>query len=325
MKVLKILGIIILIIAIIIAAVIGYVKIALPGIPVDENIKVEITPERVERGEYLANHMMACMDCHSTRDWSKFSGPLVPGTLGKGGELFDETMGLPGKFISPNITPYNLKDWSDGEIFRAITAGVKKDGTPIFPIMPYHSYGKANKEDIYSVIAYLRQLKSIDFENGNSEPNFPMGIIMHLMPAEPTFSKIPPKSQKVEYGKYVTTISGCADCHTPLEKGQPVMEKAFAGGREFEMPFGTLTSPNITPDKNTGIGNWSKEMFIARFKNYDLSHYNPPKVDMKKDFQTIMPWTMYAEMDTTDLEAIYEYLMSKSPIDNQITRIKMNN
>lgn len=47
---------------------------------------------------------------------------------GAGGEIFDQNMGFPGKFISPNITPYALREWTDGEIFRAITSGVNKDG-----------------------------------------------------------------------------------------------------------------------------------------------------------------------------------------------------
>ncbi|MGB0166777.1 MAG: cytochrome C, partial [Luteibaculum sp.] len=79
-------------------------------------IHVKLTDEAVARGEYLANHVMLCMDCHAQRDWTVFAGPPKPGTLGAGGERFDEMMGFPGKFISPNITPTKLEDWSDGEI-----------------------------------------------------------------------------------------------------------------------------------------------------------------------------------------------------------------
>jgi hypothetical protein len=61
------------------------------------------------------------MDCHSTRDWSKFSGPLVEGTLGQGGERFDQTVGMPGVVYSKNITPARIGDYTDGELFRLIT------------------------------------------------------------------------------------------------------------------------------------------------------------------------------------------------------------
>ena len=93
----------------------------LPNIKVKE-LKVEVTNERVKKGEYLANNVMVCIDCHSLRDWSKYSGPIVPGTEWMGGEFFDQEQGLPGKYFATNITPYTLESWSDGEIYRAITA-----------------------------------------------------------------------------------------------------------------------------------------------------------------------------------------------------------
>lgn len=323
MKILKITGIIIIVIFVIIAGIVTYVKTSLPNIEL-KDIKVEINQKNVERGEYLANHVMMCMDCHSTRDWSKFSGPLVHGTLGKGGEIFDEDIGFPGQFVSPNITPYNLKDWSDAEIFRAITAGVKKDGSPIFPVMPYHSYGKIAKEDIEAVIAYLRTLESIESNPPESKANFPMNIIMHLIPQKPTFSEIPDKNNSIEYGEYLVNASACADCHTPLEKGQPVEEMRLAGGREFKLENSLIRASNLTPDNKTGIGKWSKEAFINRFQAYSPETYTPPKVN-KNGFQSIMPWTMYADMDSTDLAAIFDYLNSLKPIKNKVIKFEANN
>ncbi|HYE56562.1 MAG TPA: cytochrome C, partial [Chitinophagaceae bacterium] len=154
-KVFKILGILLLVILVAVAGLAAYVKFALPDTGPAPDMKVEITPERVKRGEYLANTVMVCMDCHSTRNWNVFSAPPVPGTLGKGGEKFDQTMGFPGTYYSANITPAGIGNWTDGEIFRAITTGVRKNGKPIFPVMPHHNYGKLDAEDIKSVIAYL--------------------------------------------------------------------------------------------------------------------------------------------------------------------------
>ena len=319
MKILKIIGIIIGIIVIAFAAVVGYVNYGLPNIDTPE-INVEKTDAQVKRGDYLANHVYACMDCHSTRDWNKFSGPLVDGTLGSGGEKFPEEMGFPGDIYAPNITPYNLKDWSDGEIFRSITSGVKKNGDPIFPVMPYHSYGKTDKEDIKAIIAYLRSLEPVKKDNPETEFDFPMSIITHLMPQEPQFMNRPPKADTKKYGKYIATAAGCRDCHTPFDKGQPKEDMFYAGGREFPMSYGTLRAPNITPDKKTGIGTWTQEQFVARFKNYSPDHYDPPKVS-GKDFQTIMPWTVYADMDSTDMKALYTYLHSLEPIQNKVKRI----
>jgi mono/diheme cytochrome c family protein len=319
MKILKIILIIIGIVVILVLGVVGYVSFFLPNIAV-KDIRVEITPERVERGEYLANHVMVCMDCHSRRDWSLFSGPISAGTLGAGSDGFTPEMGFPGTFYAPNITPANLTSWSDGEVYRAITSGVNRDGDPLFPVMPYHSYGHADQEDIYAVIAYLRTLKPIENEVPPSNPDFPMSIIMHLMPAEAQLVQRPRKEYLVAYGNYLATISACADCHTPFEKGQPVEGMHYAGGREFAMSWGTLHTPNLTPDKATGIGAWTELVWLNRFAAYDSIH-KLPLVTASEQFNTLMPWHMYAQMSTDDLKAIYAYLQSLPPITNEVEKV----
>jgi mono/diheme cytochrome c family protein len=306
---------------VIVLCVIFYILWFLPNIPVSE-IKVDSTQARIERGKYLANHVMVCMDCHSTRDWTKFSGPLVPGTEGKGGEEFDQKLGFPGSFLSPNITPFNLKAWTDAEIYRAITSGVSKDGHPLFPIMPYPSYGTLDTEDIYSVIAYIRSIPSIENTPSRSNPTFPMNVILHLIPKKADPQVKPPLSDTVKYGEYLVRASGCVECHTPAEHGQIVQALAFTGGREFQMPDGSLlVSSNITPNEETGIGKWTTEAFIFRFKSYDQATFKPPVLH-PGDLQSIMPWTMYAGMDTTDLTAIYRYLFSLKPVKNKINKTK---
>src|SRR5688572_18864680 len=105
MKVLKYLGIILGILILIVVCIGAYVKIALPDTGPPPEMTIERTPERIERGKYLANSVTICMDCHSTRDWSRFAGPMLPDSLGGGGEVFDQNMGFPGKFVAANITP----------------------------------------------------------------------------------------------------------------------------------------------------------------------------------------------------------------------------
>jgi hypothetical protein len=78
-------------------------------------------------------------------------------------------------------------------------------------------------------------------------------------------------------------------------------------------------SSNITPDAETGLGNWSKEAFINRFHAYDLL-LNAPIVLSKGDMQTIMPWTMYAGLTETDLGAIYSYLQSLNPVKKRVVK-----
>jgi len=288
-------------------------------------VKVEITPERIERGKYLAENVAQCIDCHSTRDWSKFSGPLVPGTEGKGGEVFDRKFGFPGNYYAPNITPAHLKDWSDGEIFRAITSGVSRDGHALFPIMPYPSFGKMDREDIYSIIAYVRSLTPIENTPPQSVSDFPMNVIIHTIPAPPNFSPRPPVSDSVNYGKYLVNAASCAECHTPAKMGQIIEEKMFSGGRYFEMPDGTVISKNITPDKETGIGGWTQEDFIARFKAFENKDIYPAQGLKPGDFNTVMPWSNYANMSDEDLAAIYAYLRTVKPISNKVEKVFIRN
>ena len=78
----------------------AYMTVLLPDFGEAPDVQVELTSWRIEHGRYLAHSVTVCVDCHSTRDWSKFSGPIIPGTEGKGGERFDH---FPGIFFSKNF------------------------------------------------------------------------------------------------------------------------------------------------------------------------------------------------------------------------------
>ena len=325
-KWLKIIAVIIALLAF--AAIIGitYLKLSFPKVGPAPDLKVEATPERLARGEYLAKHVMGCLDCHAQRDFSFYGGPVKPGTEGIGGDLFDESFGFPGKFYARNITPHALGDWTDGELYRLITTGVRKDGEPIFPVMPYQEFGKADPEDIYSVIAYIRTLKPVENHVPESKPSFPFSLIMRTIPKEAVPGKKPDPSDVIAYGKYVATIAACNDCHTPFDKNHKRMDdKYYAGGYEFEFPgLGTIRSANITPHRATGIGSWSEDLFVQRFKNYDTSEAKQMRTG-PGEFNTVMPWLFYAGMTEEDLIALYKYLMSIPPVENKVERLTPEN
>lgn len=93
-KIFRILFIVFIVLILGIGGLLTYLKTALPNVGDAPDLTITSTPELLERGSYLANHVTVCMDCHSGRDWSKFSGPLIPGTLGQGGEIFDQKLGF---------------------------------------------------------------------------------------------------------------------------------------------------------------------------------------------------------------------------------------
>ncbi|WP_439558754.1 c-type cytochrome [Dyadobacter sp.] len=320
MKALKITGKILAGLVIVVVAAMIYVKAALPDTGPAPDLKVELTPARIERGKYLANHVTVCMDCHSTRDWTRYAGPLSGG-LGGGGEAFTQEMGFPGKFFAPNITPYTLASWTDGEVFRAVTTGVNKEGKALFPVMGYHRFGQLDPEDIYSVIAYIRGLAPIQNDVPESEADFPVNFLINTMPQKAAFTKRPAETDQVAYGKYLITATGCVDCHSKTEKGSVVPGTEFGGGMEFSSPNGVVRSPNITMHKETGIGNWTKEAFVARFKAYTDSAYVAPKL-APDELNSPMPWTMYGGMKEQDLSAIFAYLNTVKPIEHQVVRME---
>ena len=322
MKIIKIALIIFAVLLLAVASLLTYVKTALPDVGPAPDLTVERTPERIKRGEYLANSVAACMDCHSTRDWSKFAGPLVPGTLGSGGETFDQSFGFPGAFYSRNLTPYGLGNWTDGEILRAVTSGVSKDGRALFPVMPHPAYGKLDKEDIYSIIAYIRTLQPITKDIPDSKPDFPMNFIINTIPQPAAFTARPDTADRVKYGEYLFTAAACKECHTKQDKGQPIEGMELAGGFEFKLPSGGMVrSANITPDEETGIGSWSEKGFVNKFKAYADSSYQPATIN-KGNYNTLMPWVMYSKMKESDLTAIYAYLKTVKPIKNEVKRFE---
>jgi hypothetical protein len=230
-------------------------------------------------------------------------------------------MGFPGIYYSANITPAGIGNWTDGEVYRAITTGVRKNGKPIFPVMPYHSYGLADPEDIKSLIVYIRTLKPIENAVPASSSDFPMNIILNTIPGKANPQPLPAAADSVAMGKYLFTIAACHDCHTTLEKGKFNEAFALAGGRPFPVPGGEVHSANITQDKETGIGDWTKDMFIGKFAAFRDSANAHRKITLGET-QTIMPWSMYTHMTDTDLGNIYAYLQTVKPIHNKVVKFQ---
>ena len=297
-----------------------YVKFALPNVGAAPVLTVERTPERIARGEYLANHVSVCIDCHSTRDWSRFSGPPTPGTFGKGGDVFDQKFGFPGVYYAKNITPEGISRYTDGELFRTITTGVTKEGKAMFPVMPFHYYGQMDKEDILSIIAYIRTLEPIKNMVPESKSDFPMNFIINTLPHEASFTQKPAESDVVNYGKYLTNAASCVECHTKFEKGSLVAGTEFGGGREFPFPDGSVVrAANISSDEETGIGGWDDETFVSIFRAHSDSATLNTKLN-PEDFNSIMPWTMFGQMKEEDLKAIFAYLKTVPPIKNEVVK-----
>jgi mono/diheme cytochrome c family protein len=322
---LRIAGIAVAAVVLLLAAAVTYVATALPRIAVGE-LSVTTSPELVSRGDYLFNHVSACASCHSTRDTTRFAGPVVPGSEGAGGDAFDRTAGVPGIIYGRNLTPAALASWSDGELYRAISSGVDRSGRALFPLMPYSSYGHAALSDISAIIAYMRTLPANARVVPERRLSFPMSVIVNLIPKQAQPEAAAPAAGAPGYGAYLVSLASCLHCHSQDHHGAIPPGREFAGGREFTVSGGIVRSANLTPDPASGIGGWTRERFVAAFASFRAPAPAPgavpaPAPAIAADaFNTPMPWTAYAGMTEADLGAIYDYLHALPAVANPVVK-----
>jgi len=286
-------------------------------------IKVPMTPERIARGRYIFENLADCEGCHSQRDFSRVGGPEVASGRGRGNVLSDLIQGLPGTVVAANITPdpeTGIGKWTDGEKIRSIRDGVDRDGRALFAMMPYTEYRKMSDEDVQAVVAYLDSLPPVHNPLPVTKLNFPVNVFMKFAP-QPAGSVPPPdRADTLKYGEYLATIGGCADCHTPMQKGQPIPGMEFAGGQPFVTNLGTVVTANITPDLDTGIGKWSEDFFLQKFGEYKaFAEQGPPPLPGPQAF-TLMPWLAMSRLDAGDLKAIYAFLRTVKPVRHYVER-----
>jgi mono/diheme cytochrome c family protein len=296
----------------------AYLFLALPRSAPPASLRVPSTPERIARGQYLSRHVVGCTDCHGERDWSKYSAPQRRDREGHGGMSFP--IGV-GTLIAPNITPARLSTWTDGEVLRAMTSGISKDGSPLFPFMPYDAYRQMSREDAEAIIAFIRTLPSAVRDVPRTQLKFPFNLLVRTMPSPAAAlpEKAPDPSDRLSYGRYLTTIALCVTCHTRMERGQPAPGMAFAGGLKFTSRLGHVQySANITPDPETGIGRWSMEQFVDRFKS--VGEADEASLALNGRPNTEMPWRDYGGMTREDLEAIFTYLRTVPPVRHAVAR-----
>jgi len=305
-----------------VGAGVTYVMTMLPDAGPVAEVTLPTDEATLARGEYLFHSVMVCSGCHSGRDLLIHGHPLHHDEIGVGGNRFGD---FDLVVYSKNITPTALGSWSDGQLVHALTTGVNPENYPLFPIMPWGNYAKASVEDVQAVAAYTRTLAPKDSAAApeRSLPG-PLPLLVNTFPtAADNPAKAPDPSDEVAYGEYLTTIASCGDCHTPKEQGAPIPGMTLAGGFDFIIPdspeVGLVRTANITPDKGTGIGGWSREQFIGKFKSALDDPRNGAKIEPGHTW-TMMPWTEYAEMTEADLGAIYAYLMTVEPVSNEVVR-----
>jgi mono/diheme cytochrome c family protein len=269
----------------------------------------EPTPQRLERGRYLAVAVAGCVGCHSEHDW-KNGGAIPPGMEGAG-EVMPITE-LPGRIVAPNITPdaeTGAGAWNDDQLARAIREGIGHDGRALFPMMPYQDFRNMPDEDLASIIVYLRSLPARRRSLPKSEIIFPVKYLIRSVP-QPLTAPVPTQdlSDPVHRGKYLVTMAGCAGCHTPQVRGQSVPGMELAGGFTMTGPWGSVATSNITPDPS-GIGYYDESLFLQAMRTGYVR---------ARELSPIMPVFDFKNMTDDDLKAMFAYLRTLKPVRHHV-------
>ena len=254
-----------------------------------------------ERGRYLAETIAGCGNCHTPRGPG---GMFAAGKELAGGFVFDEK---PFRAVAANITPdkeTGIGAWTDAQLAKAIREGIRPDGSPIGPPMPFELYRRLSDGDLMAMVAYLRTVTPVKNKVGKSVYRIPL-------PPDygPPVASVPdvPRADKVKYGEYLAgPVGHCIECHTPLDKGRRDWSRVGQGGQEFEGPWGISVARNITPHPEDGLGKWSDaeiKRAIATGVSKNGAKLYPP-----------MGFSFYAKVKDEDLDAIVAYLRALKPL-----------
>lgn len=283
--------------------------------PPDE--RVEITPERIARGQYLVDQVAACGACHTGREEdSMVSGQRTDRYLA-GGNYIKEG---PFTVWFPNITPdreTGIGDWTDGELIRAIREGVGRHGELLLPMMPAASYQYMSDEDVASIVAYLRSVPPVRLDRERERNRMPPPVRWILnggkFHPEPS-RRVPPvdRTDRVAYGQYLVRMGHCDMCHGMGQAGMAhpnAGEPMYMAGSKmaFESEHGKVWASNLTPDDETGIGRYSDEDIkhaLRSGRRLDGRRMMPP-------MSLIIPHI--GGMEEEDLDALVAYLRSLPP------------
>lgn len=304
-RILKWVGIVLGVLVLCVVGFLAYVNFS--GMPKFDahvpTITVESTPARLVRGKTLV--LTLCAECHRNPITKKLTGYQM--------------LDLPEEFgtaYSKNITKHPTKGiggWSDGEIIWLLRTGIHpKTGLYVPPWMV--KLPNAADEDLYSIVAFLRSddplVAAEDVDNIPPKPSFLAKFLVTVGAFKPypyptKTIAMPDTTNRVEHGRYLANgVLACYACHSGDFKTMNELEPEksgdfYAGGNQTMNAARVLVpTPNLTPDKETGIGNWTEEEFVQTMKT-----------GFKKDGRSLSaPMGAYWHLSDYELGSIYQYI-----------------
>ena len=269
------------------------------------------TREEIARGKYVFGAAAGC-GCHTV--------PKQP--LNAGGRKYD---GPFGTVYASNITPdpaAGIGKWTDEQIVTATRLGRRPNGERLIPVHPYTVFNGMTEPDLKDLVAYLRSVPPVNRATPAKKISVPLFESVFLPAWLATFAAVetPPKSAPtsgVARGEYLTrAVAHCGECHTPRTMTMAVDNTRFlAGNQKGKGPEGSAV-PNITPDRETGLGSWTEEQIT----DY-LETGNKPDGDVAGGLmmEVIQGSSAgYKDLTKADRQAIAKYLKSIPAVKNRI-------
>ena len=251
--------------------------------------------QAIKKGEYLAR-AGDCIACHTKHE----------------GELFAGGFAMPtpfGTLYSPNITPdteWGIGKWTADDFYNMLHTGHSRDGTLLYPAMPFPAYTKVTRADSDALFAYLSSLKPIHVANRVNELRFPYDNRSLLIGwralffREGEYQPDTRKSAQWNRGGYlVEGLGHCGTCHTAINALGGSSDQAFAGGL---IPMQNWYAPSLTLNKEAGLGDWKLDDISALLQGGQSSHgavYGPMAEVVENSLQY---------MNDADIQAMAVYL-----------------
>jgi cytochrome c2 len=262
---------------------------------------VERTPESVARGRKFAN--MLCISCHQDPTTGKLTGKFISDAPPEFGAIY-----------SKNITQHPEKgigSWTDGELIYFLRTGIHRTGQYVPPWMP--KLPLMSDQDIDGIVAFLRSddplvAASATDPPGRTRPSYLSKFLSHTVfkplpfPSHPIAA--PPATDKVAYGRYLSSSIGCFACHSAdfkkMNELEPEKSKGFMGGGNamIDQSGTTVITANITFDEESGIGKWSEADFDRALRT-----------GVRPDRRVLrFPMVPIPDLTPDDTAALYAYL-----------------
>jgi len=269
-------------------------------------------PAQLARGKYIFGATGGC-GCHTE----------PKGPANAGGRKYD---GPFGTVYSSNITPdpkTGIGGWTDAQIITAIRLGRRPNGERILPVHPFTSFNGMAEEDLQALVAFLRSVPPVSRATPPKKITMPMFESVFLPAWLMTFAakETPPPAAPTSgaaRGEYlVRAVGHCGECHTPRSAMTMAVDNSrfLAGNPKKTGPEGQATA-NLTPDKGTGLGDWTEEQIVTF-----LGTGNRPDGDVAGGLMgEVIQGTLagYKDMTKADLQAIARFLKSIPPVKNKI-------